>query len=557
MRIGTVTLLMTVVCGFILPASAGTQIPASARNAEQQARTSAPRSKTTKQLQVAEPVDRPPRPQSQAPTPVGKATQQPSQIRALADTKVGLHNGALTSSIPIQVPAFHGITPQLALAYNSSGGNGFVGVGWDLQGFSVIERASPSHGSPRYSQSYWTNDRYYLDGEELVSSYALGGTYATRRQSFLQITGSGPGSNWTVIRPDGTVMTFTPVFINGSTTFRWGLSSVRDTHGNVVNYNWWCDQSVTTFKSLECYPASVSYATTMITLNRESRPDPETFATGFGLGQRNYRLNSIAINASNTPLRSYRLTYATTSTRTSRSLLTNVQQFGKDNYTALPATSMTWSDTLTGFDIAATISGSYGLSLQVWQSSEVYTDDFNGDGRADFLLVYTPGYCSDTRVYLLLANTAGGFANASDITYQTGLTPTQWCFARSSIATGDFNGDGKADLLVRYNSLAGTTPYNDGVAKLLLANSYGGFGTAVDITNTYGMDGYKWHSFGGPLPQNIGDFNGDGYIDVLVLGTSSDLNFHAFLLSGSSSGQFNVSDITTQYGMTAPSYRLT
>src|SRR5512134_1077537 len=43
--------------------------------------------------------------------------------------------GSLTRTIPIEVPAFHGIEPRLALAYSSQAGNGFVGVAWRLGGF--------------------------------------------------------------------------------------------------------------------------------------------------------------------------------------------------------------------------------------------------------------------------------------------------------------------------------------------------------------------------------------------------------------------------------------
>jgi hypothetical protein len=59
----------------------------------------------------------------QAQTPVGKTTQQTPQARTLADSKVSLQNGAFTSGVEVQVPAYHGITPEISLAYNSASGN--------------------------------------------------------------------------------------------------------------------------------------------------------------------------------------------------------------------------------------------------------------------------------------------------------------------------------------------------------------------------------------------------------------------------------------------------
>src|SRR5215831_5825903 len=72
--------------------------------------------------------------------------------------------GAFEDDVPIVVPPFHGIEPKLSLHYNSSGGNGPVGVGWAVTGFSTIERASPGNGAPTYTSS----DIFLLDGQPLV-----------------------------------------------------------------------------------------------------------------------------------------------------------------------------------------------------------------------------------------------------------------------------------------------------------------------------------------------------------------------------------------------------
>src|SRR5262245_52564798 len=63
--------------------------------------------------------------------------------------RVDLPNGSYKESIGIDVPPYHGLEPRLGLSYSSSRDNGFVGVGWKLQGLSVIERASIRFGAPR------------------------------------------------------------------------------------------------------------------------------------------------------------------------------------------------------------------------------------------------------------------------------------------------------------------------------------------------------------------------------------------------------------------------
>jgi hypothetical protein len=51
-----------------------------------------------------------------------------------------LFTGSMGYSVPIEVPpGRHGMDPGLALTYNSRNGNGWVGVGWELE-VGAIER---------------------------------------------------------------------------------------------------------------------------------------------------------------------------------------------------------------------------------------------------------------------------------------------------------------------------------------------------------------------------------------------------------------------------------
>ena len=83
-------------------------------------------------------------------------------------------SGAATYSIPIQVPpGAAGMQPNVALNYNSQGGNGLLGLGWSLSGLSVITRCAQTEAQDgsktgiNYDQAA-TNDRYCLDGQRLV-----------------------------------------------------------------------------------------------------------------------------------------------------------------------------------------------------------------------------------------------------------------------------------------------------------------------------------------------------------------------------------------------------
>ncbi len=194
--------------------------------------------------------------------------------------------GSYQEDVPIEVPAFHGIEPKLSLHYDSSAPNGFVGVGWNLTGFSVIERAIPGKGAPKYDG----NDIYLLDGHELVPcaagsaspSCTTGGTHSTKTESYTRIAYNGAANTWTITQKDGTISTLSPGYqIGTGVMFRWGLTSVRDTRGNTVNYGWWCDPGA------DCYPDSITYNGVTVTLFRDGRPDPTTFANGIHVGRTN------------------------------------------------------------------------------------------------------------------------------------------------------------------------------------------------------------------------------------------------------------------------------
>ena len=196
-----------------------------------------------------------------APLQVVSATPDNSNV----ETFYGSYN----SQLPITVPKFFGITPQLALSYSSSGGNGFVGVGWQLEGFSSIERKSVGRGAPAFS----ADDIYILDGQELVADTTLGGTHATKIQSYMRITRSD--DEWRIVRKDGTITIYKPLyrpFDHAEGTLKWGISQVIDTSGNTVDYEWWCDLDA------DCYPSAVTYGATSIRLYRERRPDVIAFA---------------------------------------------------------------------------------------------------------------------------------------------------------------------------------------------------------------------------------------------------------------------------------------
>jgi hypothetical protein len=110
------------------------------------------------------------------------------------------------------------------LVYDSSTGNGPLGMGWTLDVGSRITRSSAGRGAPHYDGT----DKLWLDGLELVPcggnvvsvSCATHGTHATRVETYRRIrqhkqdgttTDEHIASNrWTVWERDGTRLEYTP-----------------------------------------------------------------------------------------------------------------------------------------------------------------------------------------------------------------------------------------------------------------------------------------------------------------------------------------------------------
>lgn len=139
------------------------------------------------------------------------------------------------------------------------------------------------------------------------------------------------------------------------------------------------------------------------------------------------------------------------------------------------------------------------------------TGDFNGDGRSDILWRSDSGLLTDW-----LATPNGSFyGNASNFLHQTD--------PGSTIAgTGDFNGDGVEDFLLR-NA--------DGSVTDWLGQSNGGF--VDNSANFHATIDNNWHIVG------TGDFNGDGLVDMLWRSNSGLLTDWLATANGSFYGNAN------------------
>jgi hypothetical protein len=146
---------------------------------------------------------------------------------------------------------------------------------------------------------------------------------------------------------------------------------------------------------------------------------------------------------------------------------------------------------------------------EIEAGSGLVLSDFNGDGKLD--IATGSGFYSGVAV--LLGNGDGTFQSPTEFATGSGVA--------MEIVVADFNGDGKPDLAVvngNYPNITGNT------VSILLGNGDGTFQAHVDYPTGQA-----------PTSLAIGDFNGDGKLDIAV--TNQGDNTVSILL-GNGDGTF-------------------
>jgi len=157
--------------------------------------------------------------------------------------------------------------------------------------------------------------------------------------------------------------------------------------------------------------------------------------------------------------------------------------------------------------------------------TSIATGDFNGDGLIDLAVTNS----NDNTVSVLLGKPDGTFA--PQVTYATGSEPV-------AVVTGDFNGDGNLDLAITNGSC---TPgkyapvCSSGTVSILLGNGDGTFRSHIDYPV-------------GTLPSSLvaADFNGDGKLDLAI---TNAIDSTVSVLLGNGDGTFQTQAVYA----TAPS----
>src|SRR5437016_189035 len=148
--------------------------------------------------------------------------------------------------------------------------------------------------------------------------------------------------------------------------------------------------------------------------------------------------------------------------------------------------------------------------------------DSNANGNLDIGLIARGSNGFAIGIDSLLGNGDGSFSKVK--AYHGPGSP-------SSLATGDFNNDGKLDLAISFDKTSNST----GIVAILLGNGDGTFGNVHSVNTALTADTIV-----------TGDFNGDGKLDVAITtGLYAAPNADIELLLGNGDGSLQSPTVVT------------
>jgi RHS repeat-associated protein len=392
---------------------------------------------------------------------------EPPQANASGDARV---------SYPIELPAGrNGMQPQLTLTYNSAGGNGWLGVGWDIAMPSV--EIDTRWGVPRYDTGQIDGtpretETYLLNGEQLAPVAHRGDlkprttekSFSLRVEGqFVRIVRHGDAPQnyfWEVTDKEGTRHFYGGTAEGGldpqsvladprpggpANIGRWLLRQVVDRDGNTIQYNYKLvsDALNGPEPTRQIYLDSIRYTGRaggdagpyeVSFIRTKGRPDPIVDGR---LGFKTVtvdRLTSIEVKLlgeSNPLIRRYRLDYQTG--QFAKSLVSRITQFGEDG-SEFHAHELTYFDEvgtpapnqLSGFAPGVPVPGG-SVTEGSGLVSGVNGTAFSGEANAT----------AQTHLY-----TGVGPKKELSIGFKGG---SEGGNARLSLILIDINGDGRAD----------------------------------------------------------------------------------------------------------------
>lgn len=462
-------------------------------------------------------------------------------VGAIAGEACVTTTGAAQYSIPLDIPEGIGsLTPRLAIAYSSSSNDGYLGWGFSLQGLSQVSRAVTPLFTTNvsYAVTLSDDDHYAIDGNLLyMRSSSYGKFYYFKNDDNTLFKSDDAFSSFTGHRSDGSTVVYggtsnSRVYAQGKYSTKvllWLLNEVCDKNGNYYTVTYQQNEGG------EHYPLRIDYSgnknagiapSKSIRFTYTERPVTNVTYIKSSQLHTAHKLKTISIYNGENCIKKYDLDYASTPV-TGIPILKSITEYGSDNTVFYNPTKFEWS-VLDNYAITQASSGRY----EELEKAEIYTGDFNGDGKTDMIAV--PGSGAKWKEWRLFLSQGDG-----RMTFETsGEIDSKY----KQLVTGDFNGDGKDEFLqivkgsrasMSSDSPAAIQVLNDSgdesdsivkismvspVEHIAMSLAENDSAQAISLqTQSADIQYHVWtHYESSDCEVVSGDFNGDGVSDLLI-----------------------------------------
>lgn len=314
-------------------------------------------------------------------------------------------SGAAIYSIPIVVPQGPaGHEPKLALSYNSQAGNGLMGVGWGIEGLSVIGRCPKTllTDGVRGGVNNNVDDRFCLDGQRLINvsgSYgASGSEYRTEIDGFSKVLAQGAaGGNpangperFIVKTKSGMTLEYggtedSRIEVQGGRAVRlWAVSRMTDAMSNTIDFSYAENNALGQYQV-----SAITYAGRSVQFLYEDRPDKfQGYQAGTRIAQTE-RLKEVETRIGPAIVQRTKIAYAAESS-VYGSFVSSIQICDKSSNCVAPsAISYRPIGANQQLNLGST-GASWAFAIEdasAYQKSQHLVLDYDGDGVSDIVSV--------------------------------------------------------------------------------------------------------------------------------------------------------------------------
>lgn len=433
-------------------------------------------------------------------------------------------SGAATYTIPIAVPpGINGVVPQISLAYNSQGGNGMAGFGWNVSGISAITRipATKYHDNVIDPVDFNALDRFALDGQRLIVKN--GAVYETENFSNVKITSYGvhpSGSNYgpayfIVEYPDGSKANYGNSTDSRSIT-DWAITYWENPQGVRINYTYSSSNNILEIASIK-YGGTASIASiNEIKFNYVARKRVEHSFIGGLTTIRNRILKEINVIGSGVGFRNYVLEPEETSLGYQR-LKTLTEKSG-DNTKSYTPTKFNYDTTISDVPLKVGVPAPLGISGINYSNTDYISGDFNDDGKTDIILYSKIAGLKNK--YTLFSNIKAGANNSGAVdnvgTFEK-IFPASFLSSNSKLLPQGWT------ILKRTDTKCILSVHGVGSTSATFKHYEKEYNFSKTVTKASNWSYCDPKDYTGVIVENIpmeyisGDFNGDGLTDVIAV----------------------------------------